>query len=475
MNIDNFDAADFFALSSEGAIKTYCVTKETLENFIDTQNEFVKNQIIAHDFKGKEGKYLIFYHDADSTDFSILAGYKQDDLTSLLYLGASLPDNISKISLENLPEDFDVSFFAELWAADHYRFTLYKKNEKRILKLLLPDSAHQTALYAACRARQFGRNAVNLPAEICTPAFLQKAIEDIAEKCGAECKATIGSDLQDQGYRLIHAVGRAVQEEDRLPRLVHLKYNADKKDYPHLALVGKGVTFDTGGLNIKTGSSMSLMKKDMGGAASVMSLAYQIMLLRLPLRLDLYVPTVENNVSGNAMRPSDVFTAYNGKTVEITNTDAEGRLILADALSLASETDPDLLIDIATLTGAARVAVGPDLSGMFTDDDMLAENIFSKSNTYRDPVWRLPLYAPYLDYMKGTISDLVNSGSSGFAGASTAALFLKEFVKDKQKWVHFDSYCWNKAKKSGKPKGGDVAPIRALFHYIKDEFIKNRA
>ena len=332
----------------------------------------------------------------------------------------------------------------------------------------MPEHIEKKPLYNAVQSTFWGRNAINLPAEECTPALLEQSITHLAQQYHAKISVIKGSDLKDKGMNLIHAVGRGVSEECRLPRLIHLSYNSDT-DYPHLALVGKGITFDTGGLNIKTGSSMNLMKKDMGGSACVIALAMQIMADKLPIKLDLIVPTAENNVSANAFRPSDIFTAYNKKTVEITNTDAEGRLILADALTYTSQLNPDIMIDIATLTGAARTALGADLPAMFTDCNETAQKLYDYGVQTDDNLWRLPLYAPYAKEIKGTISDYINSPSGGMAGAITAALFLKEFIGHTKKWIHFDSYCWNKAPHDGRPLGGDVVPIRAIYKYIQKE------
>lgn len=270
---------------------------------------------------------------------------------------------------------------------------------------------------------------------------------------------------------MVHAVGRA---SSRAPRIADYSWGAE--DAPRVTLVGKGVIFDTGGLNLKPGNSMTLMKKDMGGAANVLGLASMIMAAKLPVRLRVIVPCVENAVSGNAFRPGDILDSRKGLTVEIGNTDAEGRLILADALALADEESPEVLIDMATLTGAARVALGPDLPPFYTGDEALAEDIAVMSEAATDPLWRLPLWKPYLKYLDSKVADInhINTSGTGYAGSITAALFLSRFVEKAESWVHFDIFGWTPAEKPGKPMGGEAQGIRALFDLLSERYTKTK-
>jgi leucyl aminopeptidase len=292
------------------------------------------------------------------------------------------------------------------------------------------------------------------------PVAIEAEIRTLAEAFGATLVCTEGEALLAGNYPMIHAVGRAGPQS---PRLIELSWGDPKA--PELAIVGKGVAFDTGGLNLKTGNYMRLMKKDMGGAAHAIALAELVMAAALPVHLKLYVPAVENAISGTAFRPGDVLSSRKGLSVEIDNTDAEGRLILGDALTRASETDPDLIIDFATLTGAARVALGPDLAPFYTDDDELAAAIEAGARASGDPVWRMPLWAPYLAGLKSPIADLVNSTSDGMAGSVTAALFLQKFVSA-PRWVHLDVWAWRKAK-YGRPEGGAACGLRAMWAMLQ--------
>ena len=283
---------------------------------------------------------------------------------------------------------------------------------------------------------------------------------------GAVFTEIVGEGLLADGFPLIHAVGAAAAPE-RAPRLIDLTWG--DADDPSITLVGKGVCFDSGGLDIKPASGMLLMKKDMGGAANVLGLAHMIMDAKLPVRLRVLIPAVENAIAGAAFRPGDVFTARNGLTVEIGNTDAEGRLVLADALALASEDEPDLIVDLATLTGAARVALGPEVVPFYTRDDALAASLAAHAAAVADPLWRMPLWAPYRTMLDSKIADINNAGSGGHAGSITAALFLSRFVPETQRWLHGDIFAWTPSAKPGKPEGGEAQLIRALYALLKTE------
>ena len=353
------------------------------------------------------------------------------------------------------------------WALGNYRFERYKSNPSPIPRLVVPKGADPSRARSMARAIAMVRDLINTPASDLGPAELSAAIHDLGARFGAKVSEIVGADLLSANLPMIHAVGRAA-DGDRQPRLVDLVWG--DPSHPKVTLVGKGVTFDTGGLDIKPSSGMLLMKKDMGGAANTMGLAHMIMEAKLPVRLRLLVPTVENAISGPAFRPGDVLRSRGGVTVEIGNTDAEGRLILADALAVAAEENPALLIDLATLTGAARVALGPELPAIFTHDDTLAADLARHAALHLDPLWRLPLWAPYESMIDSKIADINNAGAGGFAGAITAALFLDRFVPKSIPWIHGDIYAWNPSGKPGKPEGGEAQAIRALFSLIQERF-----
>ncbi|MEM8617976.1 MAG: leucyl aminopeptidase family protein, partial [Pseudomonadota bacterium] len=348
------------------------------------------------------------------------------------------------------------------WADGAYRFDRYLKNKATPPRLLLPSESSEAAIREAA-AIHLLRDMVNTPAEDMGPADIQATISNLAERHGASLETTIGDALLDQNYPLVHAVGRAGPQP---PRIMELSWGDEC--HPELAIVGKGVAFDTGGLNLKTGNYMRLMKKDMGGSAHAIALAALVMGANLPVRLKLYVPAVENSISGTAFRPGDILNSRKGLSVEIDNTDAEGRLILADALTRASESDPDLIIDFATLTGAARIALGPDLAPYYTDDEGLAADIARASADSGDPAWRMPLWGPYKTMLSSPIADLVNSASGSFAGSITAAIFLKQFV-DAERWVHLDVWAWRLGK-YGRPEGGAACGLRAMWAMLQSRY-----
>ena len=343
-----------------------------------------------------------------------------------------------------------------------YRFDRYRAQSQPKARLVAPGGVDATRLERIAAAEALTRDLINTPAEHMGPDALEAAARALAAEFGAEIMVIEGDDLLARNFPLIHTVGRAAA---RAPRLIDLRWGTGARS---VTLVGKGVCFDTGGLNLKPGSSMGLMKKDMGGAATVLGLARMIMSEGLDLSLRVLIPAVENAVAGNSFRPGDIFTARNGKTVEINNTDAEGRLVLADALALANETPSDLTISMATLTGAARVAVGPDLAPFFTDDDGFAAALSQAAAQVADPVWRLPFHAPYETMIEPGIADLDNAPSGGMAGAITAALFLRRFVPDVPKYAHFDIYGWSPSNAPARPKGGVGMGARAIFRALID-------
>jgi leucyl aminopeptidase len=342
------------------------------------------------------------------------------------------------------------------WLLAGYRFGTYRSAKPATALLKPPANIDATRTLAIANAEVLTRDLINTPANDLGPDELQAAFEAMAARFGAAVQVTTGEALQRE-FPLIHAVGQA---SPRAPRLLDMRWGTRG---PRLTLVGKGVCFDTGGLDLKPSANMLLMKKDMGGAATTMGLAQMVMALNLPVRLRLLVPAVENAVAGNAMRPRDIYRSRKGLTVEINNTDAEGRLVLADALALAAEERPDWLISMATLTGAARVAVGPDLSPYFTDDPRIAAALDAGGAAARDPVWRLPFWAPYEPLIEPGIADLDNAPSGGFAGAITAALFLRRFAEGCPSYTHFDIFGWNPADAPARPKGGVGMAARAVL------------
>jgi leucyl aminopeptidase len=345
-----------------------------------------------------------------------------------------------------------------------YGFVRYKKTKERTVELACPAGVDASQVTRLAHSAFLARDLINTPANDMGPDAMETAARAVAKLGKARVKITKGAELE-RGFPMIHAVGRAAGQE---PRLIDFSWGP--KSAPKVTLVGKGVAFDTGGLDIKPSSSMLLMKKDMGGAANVLALAQLIISSGLQVRLRVLIPAVENSISATAFRPGDILTSRSGRTVEIGNTDAEGRLILADALTLAVEDDPDLLIDMATLTGAARVALGPDLPPFFTDDDALASELAGASIAVADPLWRMPLWSPYERKLASKVADTNNVTTDGFAGAVTAALFLRKFAQGARSWVHFDIFGWNPVEKAHSPVGGEAQAIRAIFHVLEKRF-----
>jgi leucyl aminopeptidase len=358
------------------------------------------------------------------------------------------------------PELAALAFFAGL-----YRFTRYKSaNDVKVKRLVLPEGAEREQVLSLAEALYFGRDLINTPANDLGPAELEAAARELAAAFGASIKVTEGSGLLSDNFPMIHAVGRA---SDRAPRLIDLRWGSPRA--PKVTIVGKGICFDSGGLDIKPSSAMALMKKDMGGAASALAFALLVMRANLPLRLRVLIPAAENSISGNAFRPGDVLLSRNGMTVEIGNTDAEGRLVLADAISYADEEAPDYLVTLATLTGAARVALGPDLPPIYTDDEALAEGLLASGQAIGDPLWRMPLWAPYDKLLKSSVADVSHIAEGAFAGSVIAALFLKRFVRQAKRFVHLDIFAWVPRDEPGRPKGGEPQAARALYRFFRQE------
>lgn len=354
--------------------------------------------------------------------------------------------------------------YALAWGLGAYQFLRYKKPVRNPAQLLVPAQKQQRLMNTLESIYQV-RNWINTPTDDMGPTEFAEVAHETAKQYKAKIQETVGTALLKNNYNAIYTVGRA---SDDPPRLLDMRWG-NAKD-PKVTLVGKGVCFDSGGLDLKSSAHMLLMKKDMAGAAHVLGLASMIMHAKLPVSLRVLMPVVENVISGNAYRPGDVIKSRKGLTVEVGNTDAEGRLILADALAEAVTESPDLLIDIATLTGAARVALGTDLPAMFCNQDDLAVALIQSGAQELDPLWRLPLFTPYREYLNSTIADINNHSAEPYGGAITAALFLKEFVPDHIPWVHFDLMAWNLRPKPGRPQGGEAMVLRALFNYLEAKF-----
>ncbi|HKJ18471.1 MAG TPA: leucyl aminopeptidase family protein [Xanthomonadales bacterium] len=385
-----------------------------------------------------------------------------------LYQLAALPGKLPE-GTYRLDSDWDADKRAQAslgWGLGTYRFDRYKKDNNTKTCSLVLDEDIADRVKSLAEAQYLVRDLVNTPTEDLGPQQLEDAVSEVAKRFDAECKSISGDDLLSSNFPAIHAVGRA---STRPPRLIELTWG--KRDAPIVVLVGKGVCFDTGGLNLKPTAGMALMKKDMGGAAHALGVAQLVMAHNLPVRLKLLIPAVENSVSGNAYRPGDVIPTRKGLTVEIGNTDAEGRVILSDALTYASEMEPEVIIDFATLTGAARVGMGTDLPPLFSNDSSLSSGIQAAGDACEDPLWTLPLWQPYKDLIKSNIADISNNARTSFGGAITAALFLEHFVDSDDSWAHIDTFAWNQTSRPGRPEGGEALSLRAVFAYLEKKFV----
>ncbi|MEM7211695.1 MAG: leucyl aminopeptidase family protein [Pseudomonadota bacterium] len=420
-----------------------------------------------HGFRGKLGQVLCLPNETGGLDRVMFgwgdAASRKRERFHLGDFARSAPPGTYRLETPMDPDEAEEAALG--WLLGRYRFTKYKAApDERQADLLAPAGVNPTRLIRMVEGVFLTRDLINTPASEMTPSVLDATCRKVAARHGAEFSSTVGEDLLSENFPLIHTVGRAASDS---PRLVDMSWGDPA--LPKLTLVGKGVCFDTGGLNLKPGASMGLMKKDMGGAATILGLAHMIMGLNLPVRLRVLIPAVENAVAGDAMRPGDVLTSRSGKTVEVNNTDAEGRLVLADALTLAAEDDPEVILDMATLTGAARVALGPDVVPFYSNDDDLAAEISDAGKASADPVWRMPLWPGYERDIEPDIADLDNAPKGGMAGSITAALFLQRFV-GATPWAHFDIYGWTPAARPGRPKGGECQAARAVLRVLEQRF-----
>jgi leucyl aminopeptidase len=452
----------FLTDAAAPAVPIHAIRTSEWRQWLESRPEALKRLAKAHDFQAQSGRILL----APATDGSIervLFGVA--DKANAMAMGAlaqHLPAGDYHIAAA--PREFSATLVAIAWGLGGYTFERYKKRKRAAPRLAPPEGADMAEAARIVAASWLARDLVNTPTNDMGPEALHAAAEAVARENGADFEAIVGDALLAQNYPLIHAVGRAAAQA---PRLLHLSWG--EAGAPRLAIVGKGVTFDTGGLDIKPAAGMRLMKKDMGGAAHALALAQAVMQTGLKLKLDLFLPVVENAIAGDAFRPGDVIAARTGTTVEIDNTDAEGRLILADALARACEDKPDLLLDFATLTGAARTALGPDLPPFFTDDEALAAELTEAAVETADPIWRMPLWDAYEGDMDSAIADLKNTGDGAFAGAIYAALFLRRFVTAPS-WAHFDVFAWAPREKAARPSGGEAQALRAALKVIKARF-----
>jgi len=440
------------------ATPVHLVDKATFEDWAKSRPAEDRALLKAHRFDGKSGQsFVILPRGGD--EFEVVSAVADASKLSpwcLARLGESLPEGTYRLaSGEPGPAALG-------WLLAQHRFDGYRKpeeNPKGPRVLVSGEPARIESAVREAKATSLVRDLANTPAADLGPAELEQAVRDVAAEAGADVRVTSGDELAT-GYPLIAAVGAAAVRE-RAPRLIELEWG--NPSHPRIAIIGKGVCFDSGGLDLKPASGMRLMKKDMGGAAHALALASLIMGERLPVRLHLLIPAVENAISGAALRPGDVVKSRQGLFVEIDNTDAEGRLVLADALTKAAEDEPVLIVDFATLTGAARVALGPDLPAMFANDEEFADGLLSASKDVTDPIWRMPLWDAYDEMLKSDIADMANASGSPMAGAVVAAMFLKRFVPKATPWAHFDTFAWRDKAQPGRPKGGDALGLRAAF------------
>ena len=443
----------------------HLVDKGTFEAWQKQQPAARRALLAALRFDGKTAYQFAILPSESLDRFEVVSTVKNAAELSpwcLAKLGEALPEGSYRLA------EVEAGIAAFGWLVGQHRFTRYTKpNEERGPRVLLTKNpAAIDAMIQLALATALVRDLVDTGPGDMGPAELEAATRELAQVFGANVEVTAGDKLAT-GYPMIAAVGGGATEQ-RAPRLIELHWGNSK--HPRLAVIGKGVCFDSGGLDIKQASGMRLMKKDMGGAAHALALARLIMGTKLPVRLHLLIPAVENAVSGSAYRPGDILVSRNGLTVEVDNTDAEGRLVLADAMTKATEAKPELILDFATLTGAARVALGPDLPALFSNDEELARDFESAAREVTDPVWRLPLWDAYDEMLKSEVADLSNAADSPLAGAVTAALFLRRFIPEGTPWAHLDTFAWQPSAKPGRPKGGEAMGLRAAFALLRARY-----
>ncbi len=455
--------SDFFShLPAKSAIPIHPLTTETFPTWRKTAHSAARRWVEAQGFTARPFTAILI-PGKDGAPEAVLAGAGAQPIWALAHLPALLP--AGTYSIAGAWSNAELQQAALGFALAQYQFSRYKSLPTKRLKLALPRSVVLEKIEQQRAAIFLARDLINTPANHMQPEHLAAAARDVAASIGAKLTIIRGEELLKKNYPAIHAVGRA---SEHAPCLIDLRWGNPK--HKRLTLVGKGVCFDTGGLDLKPYDAMKLMKKDMGGAALMLALTQAIAMAKLPVALRLLIPAVENSVGSRAFRPQDVLKTRKGITMEIGSTDAEGRVILADALAEADSESPDLIIDAATLTGAARAALGPELPALYANDDVLAQSLERTALAIHDPLWHMPLWMGYDKYINGTIADVTNTPNFGFAGSVTAALFLKRFVSDRTPWIHLDTYAWNADNQPGRPTGGEALGLRALLAFLEQRY-----
>ncbi|MDS4025434.1 MAG: leucyl aminopeptidase family protein [Candidatus Contendobacter sp.] len=446
-----------------GCIPLVPVAESEFGNWLKQQDESTRHWLTATGFKAKPGSFHPIPGPNGQLQRVIAGIANADDLWALGALPTSLPEGDYILDAAFDPRQRERLTLG--WALGAYRFTRYKAPKRAVARLGLDFAGDADRIRRQVEAVALTRDLINTPAEDLMPEHLAEITQALGRAFGASVEQIVGDELLVRNFPVIHAVGRASTHP---PRLLDLRWG--DPTHPRITLIGKGVCFDSGGLDLKPSSAMRLMKKDMGGAATALGLARLIMSSGLPVRLRVLVAAVDNAVAGNAFRPGDVLRSRQGLTIEIHNTDAEGRLILCDALAEAGSEQPAMMLDFATLTGAARVALGAEVPALFCNDETLAAGLLAAAAREQDPFWRLPLHQPYREMLDSKIADIANASESSYAGAITAALFLKEFVPAEIPWAHFDLMAWNLKTQPGRPEGGEAMALRAVFGWLSERY-----
>ena len=448
---------------NHNATPLHTVTASELVAFLQNTDETTRNWLNATSFTAAPYTFAVV-PDASGRVAAVVVGVKSaTDIFALAHLPPALPNGTYKLATSQAIGDYACALS---WLLGTYQFSRYKTSPKPMSRLSMASSVATMRAQQMFDAIALTRDLVNTPTEDMGPQHLSQVARQLAAEFGGTFREIVGDDLLTENFPAIHAVGRA---SHRPPRLIEITWG--DPSHPRVAVVGKGVCFDTGGLNIKGADGMRQMKKDMGGGAHALALARLIMQSKLPVLLHMLVPAVENAIAGNAYRPGEIVSTRAGLKIEIGNTDAEGRVVLSDALALAAESKPELIIDFATLTGAARVALGPELPATFANDDAWFNALQAAATSTQDPIWRMPLWQPYHDMIKSSIGDIVNTGGPQ-AGAVTAALFLERFIPQGQAWIHIDTFSWNLKPRPGRPDGGEAQSLRACFEMLKTKFVR---
>jgi leucyl aminopeptidase len=452
----------FYEAANEDSILITLLTKAEFDELTNSSLDTVTTWILSSNRSIQEGNHYLVPDDVGKLNQVVVIVDDNLSIWTIADLPFSLPTGNYFLADTISVEDREKLILG--WGLGSYQFSKYKK-KKQCARLSFDADIDQASVLATISSTIIVRDLINEPANEMMPEHLSKVTQNLASKFNASFSEVVDNELIDKNYPLIHAVGRASVSP---PRLIKLAWG--NPEHPLLCIAGKGVCFDSGGLDIKNAAGMRWMKKDMGGAAHALGLANYIMETNLPVRLQVSIPAVENAIANNAYRPGDVIISRSGTSVEIDNTDAEGRLVLADAISELCDLKPDLLIDYATLTGAARVALGTEVGVFFSQEDKTSHGLYSAAKTSEDDIWRLPLHQGYKHQLKSTVADLVNSASSGYGGAITAALFLQSFVSDDCDWVHFDVMAFNIRSRPGRPKGGEAMGLRSVCHYLETRY-----